>query len=234
MLRMCRALVVLLLSSWLVACPSGVRKPPPAPPILSVPPAADLRGAEIYRVDSAASDVHILVFRGGTLARLGHNHVMSVQSLTGQVWVHPDPAKSGFDVSFPVAGLVVDDPQARRAAGADFPGEIPQADRAGTRRNMLRAEVLDGEHFPRVQLQSIRAATPLAAARFITRITIKDMSRDIEIPVAIDATAARVIASGQFDIRQTDFGIQPFSIGLGALEVVDQLQIRFKVVADRK
>jgi len=30
-----------------------------------------------YQVDGAASDVRMLVYRGGTMARLGHNHVLS-------------------------------------------------------------------------------------------------------------------------------------------------------------
>jgi len=84
-----------------------------------------------------------------------------------------------------------------------------------------------------VQLRSVSVTGPLQTARVVTRVTIKDVSRDIEIPVSIEATPARITASGQFDIRQTEFGIKPFSIGLGMLEVVDQVQIRFKVVASR-
>jgi hypothetical protein len=100
--------------------------------------------------------VDILVYRGGTLARLGHNHVMTSKAVTGRVWVHSQLAKSGFELAFPVAELIVDDAQARRAAGAEFPPEIPQADKEGTRKNMLRTEVLDAEHFPQVSLQSVR------------------------------------------------------------------------------
>jgi hypothetical protein len=32
---------------------------------------------------------------------------------------------------------------------------------------------------------------------------------------------------------QTDFGIKPFSIGLGALEVQDRLHLKFVLVAQR-
>ena len=58
--------------------------------------------------------------------------------------------------------------------------------------------------------------------------------RDVEVPAVIDITGTRLTVTGQFPIKQSDFGMKPFSIGLGALEVVDQLQVRFKIVADRK
>lgn len=229
-----RLSLLVMLAAALAGCPAGVRTPPPAAPapVISPRPAtpesAEVRGTT-YAVDSLASDVAILVYRGGVLARLGHNHVMTVKSLSGQVMLAAD--KSSFDLSFPVADLVVDDARARRAAGPEFAGTITQDDRDGTRRNMLKPEVLDGEHFARIALRSLHVTLPLQSAKALTRITIRNVSRDIEVPIVIEATGTRITATGEFPIRQTDFGIKPFSVGLGALEVVDQLQIRFKIVA---
>ena len=129
--------------------------------------------------------MHILVYRGGTLARLGHNHVMTQQVADRPRLGHPSSRESGFELSFPVAQLVVDDPDARRAAGSDFPPDIPQADKDGTRKNMLQAEVLDAEHYPEVEA-AIGASVggTLQAPQITARITIKDASRDIAVPVA--------------------------------------------------
>lgn len=196
-------------------------------------PAADVSGATVYAVDAAASNVAILVYRGGTLARLGHNHVMTSQSVQGSLWLHPALARSGFELSFPVDELVVDDPAGRRAAGSEFPPEIPQADRDGTRRNMLRAEVLDGANYPTVKLRSVSLAGTQQAPSIITRITIKQISRDITVPATVRIEGSRVTASGEFDIEQSAFGITPFSIGLGALTVQDRLRVKFRIVAVR-
>lgn len=231
-----RLSTLLLATVLLAGCSAGVKSPPPAKPtpIPAPAPAPTAQGSAVYTIDPSASVVRILVYRGGALARLGHNHVLTAMSLSGHVAVNPDPAKSAFDLSFPVAELNVDDTHARSEAGDEFPGEISQGDREGTRKNMLRAEVLDAEHFPRVTLRSVSVVPPLQTAKITTRITIKDVSRDVEVPVALDVTDARLTATGQFPIKQTDFGIKPFSIGLGALEVIDKLQIRFKIVAERK
>ncbi len=79
--------------------------------------------------------------------------------------MHPQFARSGFELSFPVAQLVVDDPEARRAAGSDFPPDIPQSDKDGTRKNMLTPEVLDGEHYPEVKLRSAQVGGTLRRRR---------------------------------------------------------------------
>jgi hypothetical protein len=224
------------LSLLLAACPRPVRPPAPVPtvPPTPAPTAPDTRGATVYEVDSRSSQLAIQVFRGGKLARLGHNHVMTSHTVSGRAWVHPEFARSGFELSFPVAQLVVDDPEARRAAGNDFPPDIPQSDKDGTRKNMLKAEVLDGERYPEVKVQSAKVAGTLQAAQVTARITIKDMSREVQVPVKIAVEGAQLSASGEFDILQTEFGIKPFSVALGALEVQDRLHVEFKIAADKK
>lgn len=220
------------LSLLLAACPRPVR--PPAPPPTVPPAPADTRGATVYNVSSQSSQLSILVFRGGKLSRLGHNHLMTSQHVTGRVWVHREFARSGFELSFPVNELIVDDAQARRAAGGDFQADVPQGDKDGTRKNMLRPEVLDGAQYPEVKLRSARVTGTLDAPHVTARITIKDTSRDVEVPVKIAVEGARLNATGEFDIQQTEFGIKPFSAALGALEVQDRLHIKFKIVAQRK
>lgn len=215
----------------LAGCPRPALHPGQGPRPLPPP---DLRGAVLYEVNPRHSLVNILVYRAGPLARLGHNHVMTVRQLAGRAWLHPDVTKSGFSLSFPVAALVVDDPEARRAAGDEFPPEIPAADREGTRMNMLRPEVLDGGRHPEVRLQSVRGDGPSPAARLMVRITLKGVSRDVPVTASVAVSGTSLTATGEFDLLQSDFGIQPFSVGLGALQVQDRLRVRFKVSADRK
>jgi polyisoprenoid-binding protein YceI len=226
---------LICLSLALAGCPRAVS--PPAPPPTRVPapaPAApDTRGATMYQISPQDSQLAIYVFRGGKLSRLGHNHVMTSQHLAGRVWVHPQFARSGFELSFPVAQLVVDDPQARRAAGSDFPPDIPQSDKDGTRRNMLKPEVLDGERYPEVKVRSTRIGGTLESPQVTASITIKDQSRDVEVPVKIAVEGTKLTANGEFDVLQSQFGMKPFSVALGALEVQDRLHVQFRVTAVR-
>jgi polyisoprenoid-binding protein YceI len=224
---------LVFLSLLLAACPRPVRPPAPAPTVPPTP-AADTRGATVYEVDSRNSQLAILVYRGGKFSRLGHNHVMTSHEVSGRVWLHPEFARSGFELSFPVAQLVVDDAEARRAAGSDFPPDIPQSDKDGTRKNMLKPELLDSERYPEVKLRSAKIGGTLEAPQLTAHITIKDASRDVEVPVKLAVEGAKLSASGEFDVLQTDFGIKPFSVALGALEVQDRLHIKFTIIAAKK
>ncbi|MFC4310617.1 YceI family protein [Steroidobacter flavus] len=231
---------VLLLCLGLVACPRPVRPPAPAPevppqptPTQPAPPPGEA-GATVYQVDPQASVLHIFVYRGGTFARLGHNHVMTSKSVAGRVWMRSPFPASGFELSFPVADLIVDDADARRAAGSDFPPEISASDKEGTRKNMLRKEVLDAETYPNVTVKSATVDGSLQAPKITARITIKDASKDVAVPTSIVMNGDRLTASGEFDLLQTDFGMKPFSVALGALEVQDRLHVRFELVAVKR
>lgn len=228
-----RAVLLACLVALLTACPKPVRPPPPAPSVPPVVP-ADTSGATVYDVSAANSELDILVLRGGALSKLGHNHVISSRTLSGRAWLHPQFPRSGFELSLPVKDLIIDDPQSRRAAGGDFPPDVPQADKDGTRKNMLRPEVLDAERYPKITLSAARVAGTPESPSVTARITIKDVSREVAVPVKITVEGSRLSASGEFDIQQTDFGIKPFSAALGALEVQDRLHIKFKVVGQRK
>jgi hypothetical protein len=56
----------------------------------------------------------------------------------------------------------------------------------------------------------------------------------VGVPVVAAVNGDRLTASGEFEILQTDFGIKPFSVALGALEVKDRLLVRFKLVASQR
>jgi polyisoprenoid-binding protein YceI len=99
---------------------------------------------------------------------------------------------------------------------------------------MLKPEVLDGEHYPQVKLQAAKVGGTLQAPQVTARITIKDATREVEVPVQVAIEGAKLSASGEFDILQTEFGIKPFSVALGALEVQDRLHIKFRIVAEKR
>lgn len=221
----------LFLAALLAACTQELRAPPQAPSAASHP--ADLKGATLYRISGADSSLHVLVYRGGTLASLGHNHVVSSHDVSGYVWRHTDSARTGFEIAVPVAGLIVDDDEARRAEGADFPVNVSDEAKLATRRNLLSAALLDVEHFPRVFIRSLDVSGAPDAPQVAAALTIKDATRHIVLPVLLQAGGDSLRIRGEFSIAQSDFGIKPYSVALGALQVRDELRIKFELVARR-
>ena len=190
-------------------------------------------GATVYTIDPDLSSVTLRVYRAGRLAKLGHNHVITSANETGHVWTSGTPANSGFDVRVAVTEFVVNDPAARAAAGPDFPGELPEAAREGTRNNMLRAEVLDGQHYPEIVVRADSLGGTWDQPTVAARVTLKDQTRSIDVPLGIVRTDEAIVARGAFRILQSDFGITPFSIGGGAIAVADAVDVSFEIRAAR-
>jgi len=210
----------------LTAC--GQPLAPPAPPVpasatgLDAYRGAAAAGAAVYAIDPGASLVAVTVRRGGLMARLGHDHVVASHTLTG----YAAPGMGRADVSFRVDQLTVDEPPLLRDAGIAM---LPSPDAVeGTRKNML-GPVLDAERYPVVTLH---AELP-ADGRLRVAVTLHGTTRGLEMPAAVRVDAAQVTASGTARLKQTDFGITPFSVGAGLLSVQDELEVRFDIVARR-
>lgn len=191
-------------------------------------------GAEVLRVDPDRSVVTILVRRAGALARLGHNHAIESASESGFAWIGRDLADSGFEIHLPVQAFIVDDPQARAGAGPDFADAVSENARQGTYANMLRAEVLDAARYPEVTVSATRLDGTWDHPAVNARVTLRGTTRDIEVPITLRRQPSTLRASGVMRLRQTDYGIAPFSIGAGAIQVADELEVRFDIVASRR
>ena len=226
-----RLILALVCASVVAGCgPRRVDAPPPAPAIDEPSAGAAIPlGATVYLVDADRSVVTLRVYRAGRLARLGHNHVITSANETGYAWTSGAPANSGFEVRVAVNDLVVDDPAARAAAGPDFPATLNDAAREGTRRNMLRPEVLDGERHPQIVVRADSLAGTWEQPKVAARVTLKGQNRRIQVPLEILRESDAIVARGAFSILQSDFGITPFSIGGGAIQVADAVDVTFEI-----
>jgi hypothetical protein len=192
-------------------------------------PAALRIAGKTYRVDQAQSELRILVYRAGPLARLGHNHVMVNRSLQGAAKVAGD--KSGFWLTVPAKGFAVDDAQARRKEGADFAADVPDDAKSGTSEHMLSAAVLDADEFPQISVTGV--AGPLGARPMMVTVTVRVAGHEssIEAPFTLDIGSDGLSAAGSFELHQSELGLTPYSLMLGALQVQDALTVKFKIVA---
>ena len=182
-------------------------------------------------VDGAASLLTIRVYRGGALAAAGHNHVIASHALTGIVEFAEPLAASRVVLRLPVASLTIDEPALRAQAGADFASEVPDSAREGTRRNLLSPALLDGADFPEILLEST-TVTPLPEGlRLTVEARVRGQRSSFEVPVALRLEGATLVATGALELRQSQLGLVPFSVMMGALQVQDAMRLEFRVVA---
>jgi polyisoprenoid-binding protein YceI len=186
---------------------------------------------QAYEVIGAESLLIVRVYRGGTLARAGHNHIVASHNLAGTVYVAKDLARSSFELEVPVAELTVDEAELRAAQGADFAADVPDAAKDGTRRNMLGAAVLDAEHYPQISLRSEGLDMDGDHLMAQVEVRIRDQVRSFTAAVSYTLNSNELLAQGELPLKQTDLGLAPFTALLGALQVQDEMQLQFRIVA---
>jgi len=180
----------------------------------------------VYRVDPAASLVVIEVRRGGSLARLGHDHVVASHDVTGYV----APGEGRADLYIALAKLVVDEGELRKEAGFDT--QPSESDIEGTRSNM-HAHVLDTEKHP-FALIAVRGANAKDAKQTLdVLITLHGQTRSFQVPSEIEIDDKSITVSGKLAFKQSDFGITPYALLGGAIAVKDELALRFRIRAKR-
>ena len=196
--------------------------------------AAAQDGGERYLVDATQSDLHWLVYKAGSLARLGHNHTIAAGDLSGNVTVNAgDLAASRFELEFSVAKLVVDNPMLRGTLGADF-ASVPTADDiAGTTKNMLSDRVLDGEKHPRIRIVGTGPMTREGKQALAVQVEMLGRTVVVIVPTEVTIDGGELRARGEFELNHADLGMQPFTVMLGALAVGEKLSFSYDVKAKR-
>jgi hypothetical protein len=192
-----------------------------------------------FEIQPQSSLLTILVYRAGALASAGHNHVIASHDLSGAIFIPAEILQSSFEIHIPVATLTVDEAALRAAqSAADFPPDVSEGAKEGTRRNMLGEALLDAQRNPEIVLRALRleraveGAADSATVLAHVQSTVRGQLRSFTVPVRYRlAGDGSLEASGEFPLRQSELGLTPFSAMLGALQVQDEMRVSFHIVA---
>jgi hypothetical protein len=213
--------------------PAGPERAMPNDYPLSVYQEALAKGRNVYRIVPEQSEIVIRVFRGGGLARLGHNHTVASRDVRGHAIVTEPFADSRFDLYFPVTALIVDDPGDRAAAGAGFDTQPSDKAVQGTRANLLGPSQLDAGDHPFITIAGGVASGGPPRPELNLELTVRGVTVSRVIPVELRVDGGHLIASGELSLRQSELGIEPYSVLGGALRVQDVMDLRFRIVGER-
>lgn len=235
--------VVALLSLALLSCANAPSLQPVASTDAVLAPFAEAErglqaqvGGRLYRLDAEASQLRIHVFRAGRAAALGHNHVLSAPRLQGLLWwplneqAMPQPrggSEARFELQLRLDELLLDPPELRAALGLGWASVLSPEAVAATRRNMLGEQGLQAERFPELRIQGLAliGEPPKLVGRW--RLSLHGVTRTVEVPLHLELSADQVRVKGAWVLRQSDFGLQPFSVAGGLLAVQDALLVEF-------
>jgi polyisoprenoid-binding protein YceI len=98
---------------------------------------------------------------------------------------------------------------------------------------MTGPDVLDAERHSQVTLRSVSLTGPPWGPEVAVRLTLHGVARDIVLPLAMHRRGEELVITGTFALRTSDFGMTPFSVLGGGLQVLDEVKIRFRILARR-
>jgi hypothetical protein len=182
-------------------------------------------GRVVFAIDPALSLVVIEVRRGGSLAKVGHDHAIASHNIRGYI----APNEGRADLYIRLDELVVDEPALR--AQAAFDTQPTEAAITGTRDNML-AQLQAVEH-PFAVISVAGVETDAAGTWLQASIALRGATRTVRVPAQIEQSPDRLTVSGRVELEQSSFGIAPMSILGGALVVQDRVDVRFQIEARR-
>ncbi len=159
---------------------------------------------------------------------LGHEHAVEGRLKSGTLHLSGDP--SFGELVFDMASFDVDTPAARKYIG--LPGTTDNATKSKVTANMRGADVLNVRRYPTAKFV-VKSIAPLKAMsrrglpqyQIDGEFTLCGQTRPIKMTADAEQKGDWLHLRGGFSIQQTQFGMTPFSVGLGAIGVADRLKI---------
>lgn len=175
-------------------------------------PAALWAAAAASEIDTQKSVMTVRVFKSGVFSAFGHEHEISAPISDGK-----------FSETDRSVDLTVDSRQMRV-----MDTDVSAKDRAEIQGNMLGPKVLDTSRFPEIRFRST-AVEPAGDGRWAVSgdLTLHGQTRPVKLEVRVQDGHYQ----GSAQLKQRDFGIEPISIGGGAVKVKDELRVQFDIVA---
>lgn len=168
--------------------------------------------AKPSEIDTQRSVMTVRVFKSGMFSAFGHDHDISAPIRDGK-----------FSEGDRSVDLTVD---ARQMRVMDK--DVSDKDRAEIQENMLGPKVLDSAQFPEIRFRST-AVEPAGDGRWTVSgdLTVHGKTH----PVKLEVKLQNGHYQGSAQLKQRDFGIEPISVGGGAVKVKDELRVEFDIVA---
>jgi len=213
---------VLLLVIVLLARGTQAAAPPVATP--SATPASPT-SAFSSQVDLRYSRAYVHVYKSGVL---GHEHAVEGRLKSGTLEL--GATQKAGEIVFDMQTFTADSEAARRALRLE--GDTDAETQRKVDANMRGPDILDVERFPTAiySVETARLYTPATADKPAVyelkgTFTLHGVKRPLAVLAPAQETRGYLRVWCHFAILQSEYGIEPYSVALGAIAVADRLEI---------
>jgi polyisoprenoid-binding protein YceI len=195
----------------------------PAEPAAAAEPA----GPVSYTVDSAKSVLIVRTYKGGIAGALAHDHAIRSMKTSGSVTWQEGGAGCNFDITVDVPSFRVDHASDRKIMGLE--GEVDAGQVEDITKNMHAKDQLNVAAHKTMSFK----ATNCDAGSATGSLTIVGNSATKKVPLAVTVEGDELRAKGTLQFKFSDFGIEPYSTGFGAIQNLDKLTMKIDLRAKR-
>jgi polyisoprenoid-binding protein YceI len=180
-----------------------------------------------YRLVADQSAFTVQAFAEGLFSAFGHDPVLAIKDFAGETQFVPG--------SFESASLKI----TIKADSIVLSNEVKEKDRQEIEQTM-RDQVLEIAKYPEIVFVSSnisvsRLAEERYRARIIGDLTLHGVTlKNLWISAETTATGDSLRALGEFSLKQTDFGIKPFSAAGGTIKLKNELKFTFDLATQRE
>ena len=184
-------------------------------------------GVVRYRLVPAQSTFTVQAFAEGLLSAFGHDPVLAIKDFSGEVQFVPGSFEAAFLKMTVKADSIV------------LSTEVKEKDRIEIEQTM-REQVLEIAKYPEIVFVSSNiSVTKLAEGRYRARV-IGDLTfhgatqKNLWITPEVTVGGESLSAKGVFSLKQTDFGIKPFSAAAGTIKLKNELKFSFDIAGEQE
>jgi len=178
-----------------------------------------------YTIVPSESSFWVFAGKTGIFSAFAHNHEIGVKSFSGRVVVPAAGAGGGsLEMEVDAPSLVVLDKE-------------PSEEDKKKIFNSMHNEVLESAKYQKISFKSVSVSdvkqTGSDAYSFVVNgdLSLHGVTKRIAVPVAATVTPQQLRATGKYTLKQTDYGIKPYSAAGGSIKVKDEVVVNFNIVA---
>ena len=183
--------------------------------------------AVTYRLTSAESTFTVQAFAEGLFSAFGHDPVIQIREFDGEVHFVPGTYENGsLKLTVNPNSLAVSN-------------DVKEKDRLEIERTM-REEVLETAKYGEIvftsnNLSVSKMGQERCRVRVIGDLTLHGATqKNIWISAEATVSADNLRAQGEFSLKQTEFGIKPYSAAGGTIKLKNELKFRFDIVGRKE
>jgi polyisoprenoid-binding protein YceI len=176
-----------------------------------------------YAIDPGASRFSVQAFATGLLSPFGHNPRIGILDYDGEIHCVPET----YDKAWVRVKV--------RTAKLDVLDEMKNDDLKRLEQTMY-GQILETERFAEAvyeskQITVQKMSEDLVLARVTGDLSFHGVIQSHSFEARVMTMGIMLRISGEFSLRQSDYGIKPVSFAAGTLRLKDEVKFKFELVA---